>query len=109
MSKSKSSLREKQCIEERLVKLAQHLANAEEYVAQQRNVEGTAFLHLDDWRGRSGHPAWMENWMIPSLKKCRASKEKTLDQMNRNEKDRNLSNRKRKGKSVNEQSFHLFE
>ena len=44
-------------IEEQLAEMETRLANAEEYVAKNVNVEGKSFLHFDDWKGKSGHPA----------------------------------------------------
>jgi hypothetical protein len=52
-------------IEQQLARIEERLANAEEYLARNVNVEGKSFLHFDDWCGKSGHPLWMKNVMIP--------------------------------------------
>ena len=49
-------MNKKRKIQERLEAIDQRLANAEDYVAKGENVEGSAFLHFDDWKGKSGHP-----------------------------------------------------
>jgi hypothetical protein len=82
-------------IEEQLEMIEKRLANAEEYVGRNVNVEGASWLHLDDWNGKSGHPSWMRNFMIPALKKSRAKKEKALEGIHRKAKDKNLTKRKR--------------
>jgi len=84
-------------IEEQLDHIDTDLANAQEYVARDVNVEGSSFLHFGDWQGRSGHPKWMRNFMIPTLMKARVRKEKILEQMDRNAKDKHVSKRKRLG------------
>lgn len=43
-------------IVEELAKIDERLANVEAYLARGEYVEGMAFLHFDDWRGKSGHP-----------------------------------------------------
>jgi hypothetical protein len=68
-------------IEDQLARIEQRLANAEEYVARNVNVESTSFLHFIDWQGKSGHPSWMRNHMIPTMKKVRASKEKAQERI----------------------------
>jgi hypothetical protein len=82
-------------IKEQLDKIDTDLANAHEYVARDINVEGSSFLHFGDWRGRSGHPKWMRNFMIPTLIRVREKKEKTLEQMDRKAKDKHVSKRRR--------------
>ena len=82
-------------IEEQLEMAERHLANAEEYVTQNVNVEGSSWLHLDDWRGKSGHPSWMRNFMIPTTKKYIAKKEKALAGIHNKAKDKNITRRKR--------------
>jgi hypothetical protein len=81
-------------IEEQLEVIEQRLANAEDYVARNENVEGKSFLHFDDWKGKSGHPLWMKNFMIPTTKKARAKKEKALDAIDRKNKDKSLRRRR---------------
>lgn len=82
-------------IEERLEMIEQRLANAHEYVAQNVNVEGKSWLHFDDWLGKSGHPLWMKNYMIPTLMKNRAELEKVLRNADSKAKDKKLTRRKR--------------
>jgi hypothetical protein len=84
-------------IEEQLEKVEHALSNAEEYAARNVNMEGTAFLHFDDWHGRSGHPLWMRNFMIPTLVKHRARKEKALETVDSRAKDKELAKRRRQG------------
>jgi hypothetical protein len=89
--------KKKRKIEEQLRMIEKRLADAEEYVAQNVNVESTSWLHFADWRGKSGHPLWMKNLMIPATKKHRARKEKALERIDNKVKDKNLSKRKRRG------------
>ena len=84
-------------IEEQLRMIEKHLVNAEEYVAQNVNVEGTSWLHFEDWRGKSGHPVWMRNFMIPATIKQRAKKERALDKIDNKTKDKNVTRRRRHG------------
>jgi hypothetical protein len=84
----------KRRIEEQLTRIEQRLANAEEYVAQNVNVEGSSWLHLDDWQGKSGHPSWMRNYMIPSMNKLLARKEKALDRITSKAKEKNFALRR---------------
>ena len=65
-------------IKEQIEKMETTLTDAEEYIAQNINVEGSSWLHTDDWRGKSGHPLWMKNFMIPITKKRLKKKEKAL-------------------------------
>ena len=53
-------------IQEQLEMLDKRLAAAEHYVARNVNIESSDFLHLADWQGRSDHPLWMKNVMIPT-------------------------------------------
>ena len=85
----------KQKLEEQLKLVEKRLACAEQYVAENVNVEGSSWLHFDDWQGKSGHPSWMKNFMIPTLKKHRTRKEKALEGINNKAKDKNLTRRKR--------------
>jgi hypothetical protein len=90
----------KRKIEELLEKIEKRLASAENYIAQNKNVEGSSWLHFGDWEGKSGHPLWMRNFMVPATKRARARKEKALESINAREKDKSLSRRKRRGKSI---------
>lgn len=67
-----------QQIEEQLARIDARLEKARKYVARGVNVRGQALLHFDDWQGNSGHPSWMENVLIPAIKRGRARKEKAL-------------------------------
>jgi hypothetical protein len=87
--------KKKKKIEEQQDKIDQWLANAEEYVAKNVNVQGSSFLHLGDWQGKSGHPLWMRNVMIPAWMKHRARNEKTLNAIDTKAKGKSLSKRKR--------------
>jgi hypothetical protein len=87
--------KKKQKIEEALENIEERLANAREYIARNVNVVGVSWLHFDDWWGKSGHPSWMRNYMIPSMMKLRAKKEKALRNIDSKAKDKNLTMRKR--------------
>ncbi len=87
--------RKRQKIEEQLAKFEECLANAQGYISRGVNVEGTSFLHLGDWRGKSGHPSWMENVMIPRTLKHRAHQEKALEKIGKKVKEIRLSQRRR--------------
>src|SRR5262245_3609754 len=89
--------RKRQKIEEQLEEIEKRLANAEEYVARNVNVEGLSWLHFGDWWGKSGHPSWMRNFMIPTMMKHRARKEKALKNLDTKAKDKNLTRRTRHG------------
>jgi hypothetical protein len=73
---SDSDVMHERKIQESLERIEQRLRNAEEYVARNENVEGASFLHLRDWEGKSGHPLWMQHWMLPTTKRERARKER---------------------------------
>ena len=73
--------RKRKNIEEQLAKIEKRLANAEEYLEKNVNVKGDTFLHLGDWQGKSGHPLWMRNVMVPATIEHRAKKEKTLEKL----------------------------
>ena len=81
-------------IEEQLEMIEKRLANAHAYVARGVNVEGSAFLHFDDWKGKSGHPLWMTNFMIPTTKRGRAKKEKALEALTNKEREIRLKQRR---------------
>jgi hypothetical protein len=84
-------------IEERLRMIEERLSNAEEYIAKGVNVEGLSFLHLGDWHGKSGHPLWMKNYLIPSTLKQRARTERKLEGIVIKEKAKVISMRRRRG------------
>lgn len=88
-------MKKRKRIEEQLDMIEKHLANAEAYAARGVNVEGSPFLHLDDWRGQSGHPSWMRNVMIPATIKRREKKEKALERIEDKAKARNLARLRR--------------
>jgi hypothetical protein len=71
----------KRKIHEQLKKIDDRLRNAEAYVARNQNVESSSFLHSKDWEGKSGHPLWMKNFMVPATKRARARKEKALERI----------------------------
>ena len=87
--------RKRQEIEEQLARIEKRLVNAEEYVARNVNIEGLSWLHFGDWQGKSGHPSWMRNFMIPTTMKHRARKEKALENIDNKAKDKSLTSRKR--------------
>ncbi len=78
-------------IEALLEIIDKRLVNAEEYLAQNVNVEGTSFLHFKDWEGKSGHPLWMRNHMIPTTARHRSKKEKALRKIADKVKDKDVS------------------
>lgn len=86
---------ERQKIEKQLENIEERLAAAEQYVARNVNVEGSAFPHFGDWKGKSGHPLWMKNYMIPATKRGRARKEKALEKINGKIKEKGLRQRRR--------------
>jgi hypothetical protein len=81
-------------IQETLSKLEQRLRNAEEYVARNVNVRSSLFLHFKDWKGKSGHPLWMKNHMIPVTERGRARKEKALERIMAKKKDKKSQQRR---------------
>jgi hypothetical protein len=83
-------------IEKRLAEGEKRLANAEKYVARNLNVESSSWYHFADWWGNSGHPLWMKNHMIPTVKKVRAQLEQALDRIHQKAKDKKLILRKRR-------------
>jgi hypothetical protein len=80
-------------IKEQIGILDQHLAVAKKYVARNVNVRG--LVHLSDWKGKSGHPLWMKNKMIPSTQRARAAKESALERINTKGKEKQLKQRRR--------------
>jgi hypothetical protein len=91
-----------QKIQQRLKKIEEHLRSAEEYIARNVNVRSRSFLHSKDWEGKSGHPLWMRNFMIPTVKKALARKEKALERVIAKEKQKNIHQRRRNDR-VNQQ------
>jgi hypothetical protein len=88
-------MNKKRRIEEQLAMIEKRLADAEGYVAQGVNVEGSSWPHYGDWNGKSGHPLWMKNFMIPATKRARAKKVMALDRIRRNDKAKRLKQRRR--------------
>jgi hypothetical protein len=82
-------------IEEHLEKVDDRLAAAEDYVGRNVNVESSSWLHLEDWNGKSGHPLWMKNHMIPATKKIRTRMERALETINKKSKGKRLKQRKK--------------
>lgn len=87
--------RKLQQIDQKLELIDAKLADAREYVARNLNVRGKGFLHFDDWRGNSGHPKWMKNFMIPATTRGRARKAKALRDIEDEAKDKRVSMRRR--------------
>jgi len=83
----------KRKIEERLEMIDKHLANAEEYIARNESVKSSSQFHLEDWNGKSGHPLWIKNHMVPQTKKARARIEKALETVVSREKDKKSEKR----------------
>lgn len=81
-------------IKEQLEKMENSLANAEDYIAQNINVEVSSWLHTDDWRGKSGHPLWMKNFMIPTTKKGVKKKQKALEKIDAKSREKLKQRRK---------------
>jgi hypothetical protein len=88
-------MKKRRKIEEDLKKINERLANAEDYVTRDENIEGSSWLHSDDWDGKSGHPLWMKNHMIPTTKKIRARMERALENINKRSKGKQLKQRKK--------------
>ena len=86
-----------QKIEHRLTRIEQRLRNAQAYAARNENVERASFLHLRDWEGKSGHPLWIKNFMIPATLRARALNEKRLERLITKQHDRK-SQKRRKSK-----------
>jgi hypothetical protein len=93
----KHAMKKRRKIIEGLEAMEKCLADAEKYVAQNVNVEGASWLHTVDWKGKSGHPLWMKNFMIPTTKKALARREKALDRIN-NKTSEKLKQRRQRGK-----------
>lgn len=87
--------KKKKQIEEDLETIEKHLSNAEEYLAKNVNVEGSPWLHLDDWQGKSGHPLWIRNVMIPATLRVRARKERVVRTIDNKAKDKRLTKGRR--------------
>ena len=89
--------KKRRTLQERLRIIDERLLRAEEYVAKNVNVEGLSWLHLDDWRGKSGHPAWMNNHAIPAMKWRRARIERALETIDKKAREKALNGRNRRG------------
>ena len=89
-------MNKRQKIREQLEKIETQLTNAEEYVARNVNVEGASWLHTSDWEGKSGHPLWTKNFMIPSIKKVQARKEKALENISSKNREKRKQRRQRR-------------
>jgi hypothetical protein len=85
-------------LEGQLKSIETSLANAQEYLSKGINIESTSAFHLSDWKGKSGHPEWMRNVMIPKLLKQRARIERMLESMSTKTKDKKLTKVKRREK-----------
>lgn len=77
-----------------MISTEQALENAKKYIEKGVNVEGTGFLHLDDWNGNSGHPKWVQNKLIPTLEKALAEGEKRQSKRKDRKKDRQITERR---------------
>ncbi len=84
-------------IEESLEKIDERLQNANAYVARNVNVRGSSFLHFADWSGKSGHPLWMKNVVIPRTLGARTRLEKTLSAIENKRNEKSVTLRKRRG------------
>ena len=87
-------MRKRAVIQEQLKKIEQRLRDAEAYVARNENVESSSFCHFKDWEGKSGHPLWMKNFVIPTTKRGRARKEKALERILAKEKEKRSEKRR---------------
>jgi hypothetical protein len=82
-------------IKQQIEMLDQSLAAAGEYVARNVNVRGfPSWLKLSDWKGKTGHPLWMKNHMIPSTKRSRTEKERALETIATKSKKRQIKERR---------------
>ena len=88
-------MNKKRKIKEQMEKLDRDLAAAKDYVAKDVNVRSLSWLHLSDWKGKSGHPLWMKRHMIPSTEKFRARRERTLERIDIKSKEKQLKERTR--------------
>ena len=84
-----------QKIKEQIEKLERHLVTAGHYVARNVNVRGFDWLHLSDWKGKSGHPLWMKNHMIPSTKRKMTERESAIEKISTKTKEKQLQDRRR--------------
>ena len=86
----------KRKIDEQIGMLDRRLAAAEEYVSRNVNVRAfPGWLHLSDWKGKSGHPLWMKSHVIPSTKRVLANKERALKRIATKGKEKELAERTR--------------
>jgi hypothetical protein len=92
------SQKKQQQIKERLEMIEKILVDAHEYVSKNINIESVPsiyLLHFGDWKGKSGHPLWMKNFMIPELMKRRNKLEKALETLSGRAKGKKLTAVKR--------------
>lgn len=85
----------RESIEKRIANLEKQMENAENYLKTGENIEGLDWLHLDDWAGHSGHPKWVKNHMIPSIKKRIAEQEKLIKKIESNNKEKKITVRRK--------------
>jgi len=97
MSKTRKSigvLARDKSIENRIKRIERTIGRAQAYLERGENIEGSAWLHFDDWKGNSGHPDWVEHKLIPSLYKMRAEAERNLRDWGRKQKDKMITRRR---------------
>jgi hypothetical protein len=82
-------------IKEQIEKLGQRLVAAGHYIERNVNIRGSDWLHLANWNGKSGHPLWMRNRMIPSTQRTITEKERALQKIGTKAKEKGLKERKR--------------
>jgi|WetSurMetagenome_2_1015567.scaffolds.fasta_scaffold444118_2 hypothetical protein len=87
-------MNEQRKIKEDLNKLDERLVAAEDYVSRNVNIESSSLFHSEDWNGKSGHPLWMKNHMIPTTKKICTKMEQALESINKKNKGKHLKQRK---------------
>jgi hypothetical protein len=87
-------MRAKRKTEQLIEAIDRDLAAAELYLSRGINSESNDWLHLSDWRGKSGHPLWMKNVMVPGLEKSRAKAERRFETYERKCADIRLGSRR---------------
>jgi hypothetical protein len=87
-------------IKEQIKMLDRHLLAAERYVAKNVDVWGLSWLHLGDWKGKSGHPLWMKNHMIPATKRFSVKKERALKKIATKAKEKRQTERRKQATFV---------
>jgi hypothetical protein len=88
----------KRKIKEKIEKLEERLENAEAYLTRGVNVEGRAYLHMDDYRGKSGHPSWILSQMVPRVARRLARKQRALETIESKEREKKFTQRKKRAK-----------